>query len=86
MSSATFDKLVCVGLPQYQTVRANHGLVNSPYYLIAFHLENRKARDSRVFHFDEPNASTLSNGLADQGRNRLIVNFVFSPGFTSTST
>ena len=30
------------------------------------------------------NSSTLSNGLAAQGRKRLSVNLVFSPGFTFT--
>jgi hypothetical protein len=39
-----------------------------------------------IFHLEEPNNSTLSNGLADQGRKRLSVNFVGCPGFTSTST
>lgn len=32
------------------------------------------------------NTSTVANGSADQGRKRLIVNFVFWPGCTSTST
>jgi hypothetical protein len=32
------------------------------------------------------NSSTVANGSADQGRKRLIVNLVFCPGCTSTST
>ena len=31
------------------------------------------------------NSSTVANGSADHGRKRLSVNFVFCPGFTSTS-
>jgi len=42
-----------------------------------------KRRLAARSHLKALHSSTLSNGLADQGRKRLIVNFVFWPGSTS---
>jgi hypothetical protein len=33
-----------------------------------------------IFHFGEPNSSTVANGSADHGLKRFSVNFVFCPG------
>jgi hypothetical protein len=36
-----------------------------------------KSHGAATFHLEESNSSSLSNGVADQGRKRLSVNLVF---------
>ena len=44
-----------------------------------------ESHGAMTFHLEEPNSSTVSNGVADNGRKRFSVNFDLRPGSTWTS-
>src|SRR5262249_35727945 len=86
-SNCKAEKNICF----YLVVRAEQRII-SPL-LLSFdcrraHLRSVAFTSGRVvcLHLDEPNNSTAANGSADHGRNRFSVNFVLSPGLTSTRT